>query len=117
MRAVTSDRIRKAPPGLAVLLKALGITKRHRTDYDHLMLGLHDLAKADAAFQTDSPQLDVDFYPGATWVCFSDQVLHAAMSGQHMLEQTFYLPAADLLSPQSSPLAVLERLVGRQLLA
>ena len=27
--------------------------------------------------------------PGTTWVCFSDQVLHAAMGGQHMLEQTF----------------------------
>ena len=43
--------IRKAPPGLAVLLKALGITKRHRTDYDHLMLGLHDLAKATLPFR------------------------------------------------------------------
>ena len=33
----------------------------------------------------------IDFAPGTTWVVYSDQVLHAAMSGQHMMEQTFYL--------------------------
>ena len=52
------------------------------------MLQLHDRAKADAAFQRDSPQARVDFAPGTTWVVFSDQVPHAAMGGQHMLEVT-----------------------------
>ena len=58
------------------------------------MLQLHDRAKADAEFQRTSPQARVDFAPGTTWVCYSDQVLHAAMGGQHMFEQTFQLDAA-----------------------
>jgi hypothetical protein len=108
--------IDKPWPGSAWLLATLGITKRRRTGYDHLMLQLHDRAKADAEFQRASPQQRVDFAPGTTWVCFSDQVLHAAMGGQHMLEQTFYLDAGDLAHPSSAPLAILERLTGRALL-
>jgi 3-deoxy-D-manno-oct-2-ulosonic acid (Kdo) hydroxylase len=104
-------------PGSAWLLARLGITKRRRTGYDHLMLQLHDRAKADAEFQRASPQERVDFAPGTTWVCFSDQVLHAAMGGQHMMEQTFYLAAGDLAHPANAPLAILERLTGRTLLA
>jgi hypothetical protein len=102
-------------PGSAWLLEKSGITKRRRTEYDHLMLQLHDRAKADAAFQRESPQARVDFAPGTTWVVFSDQVLHAAMGGQHMLEQTFYLAAADQQDPAASPLGILERLTGRPL--
>ena len=46
---------------------------------------------------------------------FSDQVLHAAMGGQHMLEQTFYLDVADQQQPDTSPRSTLERLLGREL--
>jgi hypothetical protein len=102
-------------PGSAWLLERTGITKRRRTEYDHLMLQLHDRAKADAAFQQTSPQARVDFAPGTTWVVFSDQVLHAAMGGQHMMEQTFYLSAAHQHRPEISPLGTLERLLGREL--
>ena len=98
-------------------MAATGITKRRRTGYDHFMLQLHDLAKAAAAFQATGPQAEVDFAPGTTWVCFSDQVLHAAMGGRHMLEQTFYLAAGHLAHPGTAPLAVLERITGRALLA
>ena len=102
-------------PGSAWLLAKTGITKRRRTEYDHLMLQLHDRAKADAEFQRNSPQARVDFAPGTTWVVFSDQVLHAAMGGQHMMEQTFYLDVTQQQRPEASPRGVLERLLGRQL--
>lgn len=102
-------------PGSAWLLATTGITKRRRTEYDHLMLQLHDRAKSDAGFQRDSPQARVDFAPGTTWLVFSDQVLHAAMGGQHMMEQTFYLDAQDQRQPDSSPRGTLERLLGREL--
>jgi hypothetical protein len=102
-------------PGSAWLLNATGITKRRRTEYDHVMLHLHDKAKADPAFQRDGPQARVDFAPGTTWVCYSDQVLHAVMGGQHMMEQTFYLEVEHLLHPETSPLRTLERLTGRAL--
>ena len=102
-------------PGSAWLLEKTGITKRRRTEYDHVMLQLHDRAKADAEFQRTSPQARVDFAPGSTWVVFSDQVLHAAMGGQHMMEQTFYLDVAHQQQPESSPRGTLERLLGRKL--
>ena len=102
-------------PGSARLLAATGITKRRRTEYDHVMLQLHDRAKADAEFQRTSPQARIDFASGTTWVVFSDQVLHAAMGGQHMLEQTFYLDVSDQQRPEASPRGTLERLMGRAL--
>jgi len=107
--------IRRPLPGSAWLLERTGITKRRRTEYDHVMLQLHDRAKADAAFQTSSPQARVDFAPGTSWVVFSDQVLHAAMGGQHMMEQTFYLDVAHQQRPEASPRGTLERLLGREL--
>ena len=102
-------------PGSAWLLAKTGITKRRRTEYDHVMLQLHDRAKADPGFQKDSPQAKVSFAPGTTWVVYSDQVLHAAMGGQHMLEQTFYLDAMHQQRPETSPRGTLERLMGREL--
>lgn len=102
-------------PGAAAVLAALGITKRRRAGYDHCMLRLHDAAKADADFQRDSPQERHDFAPGTTWVCYSDQVPHAAMGGQHMLEQTLLVPPDAMRFPERAPLAVLERLTGRPL--
>jgi hypothetical protein len=102
-------------PGSAWLMQALGITKRRRTEYDHVMLQLHDHAKADLEFQRSSPQARVAFEPGTTWVVYSDQVLHAAMGGQHMLEQTFYLDVEHLQRPETSPLRMLEHLLRRPL--
>jgi hypothetical protein len=102
-------------PGSAALMAALGITKRRRTEYDHVMLQLHDHAKADLAFQQSSPQANVNFAPGTTWVVYSDQVLHAAMAGQHMMEQTFMLEVEHQLAPEKSPLRTLERLLHRPL--
>lgn len=102
-------------PGAAWLMHRLGITKRPRSPYDHLMLQLHDLAKADLEYQESCPQRAVDFMPGTTWICFSDQVMHAAMSGQFLFEQTYRLPLAVIADPEASPLCVLERLTGRRL--
>ena len=102
-------------PGSSWLMRSLGITKRRRTEYDHVMLQLHDHAKADMQFQRTAPQARVDFAPGTTWVVYSDQVLHAAMGGQHMMEQTFMLDVEDQLFPEKSPLRTLERLLHRPL--
>jgi hypothetical protein len=102
-------------PGSAWTLEKLGITKRRRTEYDHVMLHLHDRVKADLEYQKTSPQQEIPFPPGSAWIVYSDQVLHAAMSGQHAFEQTFHLPAHGLGHPNAAPLKVLERLTGREL--
>jgi hypothetical protein len=104
-------------PGSAWLLEKLGLTKSRRTDYDHYMNQLHDLGKADLGYQASSPQRTFPFPAGSAWVVFSDQVLHAVMSGQFMLEQTFYLDPEHLVRPESGPLEILEKLAGRPLLA
>ena len=80
------------------------------------MLQLHDQVKADMDYQKNSPQQSVNFMPGTTWIVYSDQVLHAAMSGQYMFEQTFHLPVSGLKNPETAPLSVLEKMLKRSLI-
>ena len=115
MATTLLPRVADPLPGAAAVLAALRVTKGRRSVYDHLMLRLHDCAKADLAYQRDCAQETVRFASGTTWVCFSDQVMHAAVSGQFMLEQTIHLPVSALYDPARSPLAILERLTGRAL--
>jgi hypothetical protein len=79
------------------------------------MLGLHDGAKRDDAYQAAAPQAEIVFPPGASWLVFTDQVLHAALGGRAALEQTFHLDVAAMAVPARAPLRVLERLSGRRL--
>jgi hypothetical protein len=104
-----------AVPGSAWLLERLGITKGRRSEYDRIMLRLHDTGKLDGTYQSGGPKADVSFAAGTTWLCFTDQVLHAALAGHCALEQTFHLPVAAMAHPERSPLRVLERLAGRAL--
>ena len=99
----------------AKVLHKLRVTKSLRSEYDHLMLQLHDGMKSDLDYQKNAPQQTVPFAPGSVWVCFSDQTSHAVESGQYMLEQTLHLPAARQYNPDASPLAILRRLTGRPL--
>jgi len=110
-----AGRLRLPFPGSGIALAALGITKTPRSAYDALMLQLHDLMKQDEEFQSAPPQSAFEFPAGSTWVAFTDQVSHAALSGQYQLEQTFLLPVDAMTRPGGSPLRVLERLKGRRL--
>jgi hypothetical protein len=103
--------------GSSRLLEALGITKGRRSAYDHFMLRLHDRMKADTAYQSSVAQSVHEFAPGSTWIVFTDQASHAAMSGQYVLEQTYQLPVDSMLDPSQAPLRILERLLGRELTA
>jgi hypothetical protein len=115
MAARILPRARTQWPGEAALLHALHLTKRRRSAFDHYMLELHDRVKADLAYQREAPQQRVEFPPGSTWIVFSDQVLHAVLSGAMMLEQTWMLPVNGMRHPQTAPLRVLERMTGRAL--
>jgi hypothetical protein len=99
----------------AKALNALKVTKSLRSEYDHLMLQLHDAMKSDMDYQQNAPQVTMPFPAGSTWVVFSDQASHAAMSGQYMMELTAQLPPSEQYDPQASPLAILSRLMGRAL--
>lgn len=109
-------KLPKQTPGSAWLLKTMRMTKGHRTAYDHMMLNLHDTMKADDAYQARVVQNEFDFPPGSTWLVFTDMTSHAAMGGQHMFEQTFYLPVHAMENEAKAPLRVLERLAARPLI-
>ncbi len=100
----------------ARMLNTLHVTKTLRSEYDHLMLQLHDGMKSDLDYQQHAQQVTMPFAAGSVWVCFSDQTSHAVMSGQYMMEQTLHLAVEQQYHPEASPLAILTRLTGRTLI-
>jgi hypothetical protein len=110
-----AGKIPRPVPGSARVLNLLGATKAYRTPYDHMMLNIHDRMKLDDAYQRDAVQNAFSFPAGSTWIAYTDKVSHAATGGQHLFEQTFYLPVRAMADASKSPLRILERLAGRAL--
>jgi len=79
------------------------------------MLQMHDRMKADQDYQRNSEQMPFNFPPGYSWMVFTDQAAHAANSGQHQFEQTFYLSVNHMAQPEKSPLRILEKITGTKL--
>jgi hypothetical protein len=102
-------------PGSAWAMNVVGLTRGYRTEYDHTMLSIHNAMKRAKDYQRDVPQSEFQFPPGSTWIVFTDAVSHAALSGQHLFEQTFYLPVTAMLDQSKAPLRILERLAARAL--
>jgi hypothetical protein len=102
---------------VAPLGRATGIPALARSPYDRVMLRFHDFLKAHAAFQEGCAKRRLEFPPQSVWVVFTDGFPHAVVSGQFALEQTVIVPPRALLTPDTSPLRVLERLCGRPLAA
>lgn len=94
----------------ASLLKWIKATKTLRSAYDHYMLQLHDRMKCDDGYQAQVQKTQIDFPSQSTWIVFTDQVSHAALSGQYLLEQTFYLPVKHMAYPEHSPWNQLKQL-------
>lgn len=111
-----ASKVRKPIPGISWILQTLNITKGNRTLYDHYMLQLHDNMKKDQSYQINAPQQEIHFAAGSSWMVFTDQVPHAAMSGQYLFEQTFYVPISALNNPTTAPLHVLETYFKQKLI-
>lgn len=103
-------------PGQAYFLKFLKITKDYRTLYDHIMLGMHDAMKQDQTYQNNVQKEEIQFPAGSTWIVYTDQVSHAALSGQHLFEQTFYLPPQAMKNPETVPLNILQKHFKKKLI-
>lgn len=110
-----APRVQPPLPGTIELLEFFKITKSRRSLYDHYMLKIHDTMKGDKNYQSSADQKEVHFPPQSSWIVFSDQVSHAALSGQFLFEQTFYLPVSGQKYPERSPLRILERFYGKRL--
>ena len=109
-------KVSAPPPFSSILLKLFKVTKDYRTLYDHYMLKIHDTMKGDRDYKSSVEKEEVHFPPNSSWIVYTDQVSHAALSGQHVLEQTFYLPPEGLFNIETSPLRVLEKFFHKKLL-
>lgn len=108
--------VRRGSPGwTASLLARFGAVGGAKTPYDLLLAELRRVGKRSEEYQRTAPRRIVEFPPGACWIALTDLVLHGAISGQHSLDQTFFLPATAMRDPSRSSLRILERLSGRRL--
>ncbi len=100
---------------LTLLKRAVGVKGADRSAYDKFMLRFHDYLKENSAFQQNCPKIPISFPPMTTWMCYTDAVPHAVLSGQYALEQTFIIPVRALVTPENSPLRILEKMAGQPL--
>ena len=95
--------------------RAFGGKAVDRSAYDKFMLRFHDYLKENGDFQKNCNKINIAFPPMATWMCYTDSVPHAVLSGQYALEQTFIIPVRALVTPEKSPIRILEKMAGRPL--
>jgi hypothetical protein len=86
-----------------------------RTPYDEFMMKMHNTMKEDAEFQRTCAKEFVQFAPGSSWMVYTETTPHAAFAGQYALEQTLLVDPKAMVTPESAPLAVLEKMAGAQL--
>jgi 3-deoxy-D-manno-oct-2-ulosonic acid (Kdo) hydroxylase len=86
-----------------------------RTPYDQFMMELHNAMKENAEFQRDCVKESVQFPPGSSWMVYTETVPHAVLAGQYALEQTYLVDRAAMVTPESAPVAILEKLAGKPL--
>jgi hypothetical protein len=112
-RRFIDDAQPRDPGWIASVLARLGIVKGAKTPYDATMAAIRRAGKRDKEYQRTAPRTVIQFPRGAAWFAVTDLVLHGAVSGQHSLDQTFFLPAVAMADPARSSLRILERLSGR----
>jgi len=86
-----------------------------RTPYDEFMMQLHNAMKEDRTFQRNCARECVDFVPGSSWMVYTETVSHAVLGGQYALEQTFLVDPAAMVTAESAPIAILEKMAGARL--
>jgi len=108
---------RRANPIVSGVKRMFGLKAVDHSPYDKFMLRFHDYLKEQADFQENCPKTRLEFPPGSTWLCFTDGVPHAVLSGQYALEQTFIVPLPALVTPEKAPIRILEKIAGTKLAA
>ena len=81
------------------------------------MLKLHDLMKADHAYQSSAAAESFEFPAGSSWMVYTDMVGHAVLSGRYALEQTYIVSKDAMVTPEKAPVRILEKMVGAALTA
>ena len=96
--------------GLAAL-----VPQWKRTPYDAFMMDLHNAMKEDERFQRECRKESFQFPAGSSWMVYTETVPHSVLAGQYALEQTFLVRPEAMVMPQSTPLAILEKMAGARL--
>ncbi|MFP5237489.1 MAG: Kdo hydroxylase family protein [Acidobacteriota bacterium] len=86
-----------------------------RTPYDEFMMRLHNAMKENEAYQRDCKKEHFEFAPGSSWMVYTETVPHAVLAGQYALEQTFLVDPNAMVTPDSPPVRVLEKMAGARL--
>lgn len=82
---------------------------RGRSDYDRLMMRIHDFLKNDNDFQLRASRKIWSFTPGSMWMAYTDSLSHAWLRGCYTLEHSFFVSPHVLQEPDEAPLARLSR--------
>ncbi|MGO8700075.1 MAG: Kdo hydroxylase family protein [Limisphaerales bacterium] len=106
---------RRSNPLVRRIKKALGLKAVDHSAYDRFMLRFHDFLKEQSDFQEKCRKVRLEFPPGSTWICYTDSVPHAVLSGQYALEQTFIIPMPAMVMPEMAPISLLEKMAGASL--
>lgn len=93
--------------GLATVMPALA-----RSPYDEFMHRFHNWLKENSDYQQHAPKERHSFPPGSSWMCYTDMVSHAVLSGQYALEQTFIVSKEAMVTPAKTPIRILEEIAG-----
>jgi hypothetical protein len=115
--AIAAQGSPRAHPLVRSIKKALGFKAVDHSAYDRFMLRFHDYLKENTAFQQDCQKIRIEYPPGSTWLCYTDSVPHAVLSGKYALEQTFIIPLQAMVTPHKAPIRVLEKISGTPLTA
>lgn len=107
--ARAGKRLAKAT-GLAAL-----VPQWKRTPYDEFMMQLHNAMKEDSEFQSVCTKEYFQFEPGSSWMVYTETVPHAVLAGQYALEQTFLVDPTAMVTPDSAPVRLLEKMAGARL--
>jgi 3-deoxy-D-manno-oct-2-ulosonic acid (Kdo) hydroxylase len=86
-----------------------------RSPYDDFMMRFHNFLKENARFQAECAKYPWQFPAGSSWMVYTDTVPHAVLAGQYALEQTLLVKPEALVTPETSPLKVLEGIAGTAL--
>ncbi|HEY3854991.1 MAG TPA: Kdo hydroxylase family protein [Verrucomicrobiae bacterium] len=115
--AIAAKGSPRTNPLIRGIKKAFGLKAVDHSAYDRFMLRFHDYLKEHSEFQQTTRKTRIEFPPGATWLCYTDSVPHAVLSGQFALEQTFIIPLQAMATPHKAPIRVLEKIAGMPLAA
>ena len=78
--------------------------------YDRAMRKMHNYMKDTPEFQADMQGHEEFSFPaGSAWMCFTDGVSHACLSGQHSFIDTYVVRLRNCRVPDAAPYNILQK--------